>query len=103
MVVVAGVGGGGEGAQKLKDIKSCAAVKKYNGICADKVRKSRASYENIYHSTKRLATEGLGINLCFLKRGCLALQDGEYSTAQDFLGCCAYSQFIRACNRKHEG
>lgn len=33
-----------------------------------------------------MATEGFGINLCFLKRGCLALQDGEFSTAQDFFG-----------------
>lgn len=36
-----------KGPQKLKDFTK----KKYNGMAADKVRKSGASYENIYHST----------------------------------------------------
>ena len=59
---------------------------KYNEIGADKVRKRTASYENIYHSTNFLATEGFGINLCFLKRGCHVLQDGEFFSAWGFSG-----------------
>lgn len=75
-------------------------MRKYNGIGANTLRNSRTSCENIYHSVNAWLQRGCGINFCFLKMGCLTLQDGEQSTAQDSLGCCAYSLFIGASNRK---
>lgn len=71
--------------KKFRGIKNWKDVRKYNNTGADKVKKSRTSSKNIYQSYKNVATEGFGINLCFLKRGCLVLQDGEFSTALDFL------------------
>ena len=64
-------------------------MKKYNEIGADKVRKSRASYENIYHSTNVWLQRALELICVFLRRGCLALQDGEFSTARDFFWAAA--------------
>ena len=64
-------------AQKLMDIKKCAAVKKYNEIGADKVRKSRASYENIYHSTNVWLQRGLELICVFLRGGALRYRMGN--------------------------
>lgn len=89
-------------AQKLKDIKNCAAVKKYNEIGADKVRKSRASCENIYHSTNVWLQRGLELICVFLRGGALRYRMGNSPQPGTLLGCCAYSQFIRASNRNHE-
>ena len=92
----------GRGAQKLKDIMNCAAVKKYNEIGADKVRKSRASYENIYHSTNAWLQRGLELICVFLRGGALRYRMGNSPQAGTFWAA-AYSQFIRASNRNREG
>lgn len=77
-------------------------MKKQNGAAGDKVRKSGASYENIYHSTNVWLQRGLELICVFLgwgggwvgcvcvcggvggRWGCLLRQDGEYLAAQDF-------------------
>lgn len=78
-------------------------MKKYNEIAADKVRKSRASYENIYHSTNVWLQRALELICVFLRGGALRYRMGNSPQPGTFLGCCAYSQFIRASNRNHEG
>lgn len=44
-------------------------MKKYHKIGADKVRKSRASYENIYHSRNAWLQRGLELICVFLRGG----------------------------------
>lgn len=58
-----------EGAQKLEDMRNRAAVKEQNGAVGDKVRKSGASYENIYHSTNVWLQRGLELICVFLGWG----------------------------------
>lgn len=77
-------------------------MKKYNEIGADKVRKSRASCENIYHSTNVWLQRGLELICVFLRGGALRYRMGNSPQPGTLLGCCAYSQFIRASNRNHE-
>lgn len=62
-------GSGERDTQKPEDNKSCTAVKKYNKIGADKVRKSRTSYENIYHSRNFWLQRVLELICVFLRGG----------------------------------
>lgn len=89
-------------AQKLTDIKNCAVLEKYNEIGADKVRKSRASYKNIYHSTNVWLQRGLELICVFLRGGALRYRMGNSPQPGTFWAA-AYSQFIKASNRNHEG
>lgn len=73
-----------KGAQKLKDIKNCAAEKKYNGTGADKVRKSRASYKNIYHSTNVWLQRGLELICVFIRGGASLYRMGNTPQPRTF-------------------
>lgn len=85
-----------------KVTKGLKSGKKYNEIGADKVRKSRASYENIYHSTNFWLQRGLELICVFLRGGALRYRMGNSPQPGTFWAA-AYSQFIRASNRNHEG
>lgn len=80
-------------------MRNGAAVKEEeNGAAGDKVRKSRASYENIYHSTNVWLRWGLELICVFLGwgygEGGLCDRMGNTRQAGTFFSA-AYSQFIR--------
>lgn len=88
--------------RSLETLRSGQLWRKYNKIGADKVRKSRTSYENIYHSRNFWPQRGLELICVFLRGGALRCRMGNSPQPGTFWAA-AYSQFIRACNKNHEG